>query len=174
MRMWTRSCLPLVGLVVVLGCGQQQSTEPDATGELPAGVKYVLAAEPETARGVIEVRADARDDETVVVVGRIGGSGNPWVDGRTAFSIVDSSLKACSDIEGDDCKTPWDYCCETDRLAEATLLVKIVDESGKLVAADTRALLGLKELQTVVVEGQARRDDEGNLTVLAGGVYVRE
>jgi hypothetical protein len=33
--------------------------------------------------------------------------------------------------------------------------------------------LGAKELSTVVVKGKAKRDDAGNLTVLASGVYVR-
>jgi hypothetical protein len=39
-----------------------------------------------------------------------------WIEGRAAFSLVDQSLKACSDVEGDDCPVPWDYCCETEKL----------------------------------------------------------
>jgi len=109
----------------------------------------------------------------LIVVGRIGGSANPWVEGRAAFSIVDLSLKACSDREGDECAMPWDYCCETDLLPKATVLVKVVDDSGNLVATDARELLQAKELQTVVVEGKAKRDEAGNLTVLAGGVYAK-
>jgi hypothetical protein len=38
---------------------------------------------------------------------------------------------------------------------------------------DARELLGVKELQTVVVKGKAKRDEQGNLTVLASGVYPR-
>ena len=122
---------------------------------------------------MIEVRESAKDEDEVVVIGRIGGSQNPWVEGLAAFSIVDSSLRACSDREGDDCPYPWDYCCETDRLPKSQLLVKIVDNTEELVSADARDLLQVKELQTVVVRGTARRDDAGNLAVLAGGVYVR-
>ena len=44
--------------------------------------------------------------------------------------------------------------------------MKIVDASGKPVATDARKLLGVKELQTVVVRGTAKRDEAGNLTVL--------
>ena len=94
------------------------------------------------------------------------------MNGRAAFSIVDHSLKACSQIEGDDCKTPWDYCCETDRLAKATVLVKIIDESDDLVAMDARELLGVQELQTVIIQGKIERDEAGNVVVLAGGLYV--
>lgn len=39
--------------------------------------------------------------------------------------------------------------------------------------ADARELLKIKELSTVVVKGKARRDDAGNLTVLATGIHVK-
>ncbi len=56
---------------------------------------------------MIEAREESEDGQDVVLVGRIGGSVNPWVEGRAAFSIVDPTLKACSDIPGDECKKPW-------------------------------------------------------------------
>ena len=37
---------------------------------------------------------------------------------------------------------------------------------------DARELLKVKELSTVVIKGKAKRDADGNLTVLANGVYV--
>jgi len=52
-------------------------------------------------------------------------------------------------------------------------MVKVVDATGKSVGTDARKLLGLKELLTVVVHGRAKRDEAGNLTVLADGVFVR-
>ena len=137
------------------------------------GSKFILTAEPEGAVDVIKVRAEAADGEDIVIVGRIGGSENPWIDGRAAFSIVDGSLKACSDIEGDECPKPWDYCCQVPELPTATALVKVVDDNGELVKADARGLLSVKELSTVVVKGKAKRDEAGNLTVLASGVFVR-
>ena len=51
--------------------------------------------------------------------------------------------------------------------------MKFVDEQGKTLPTDARQLLGLKELQTVVIQGKAKRDDAGNLTVLASGLYVK-
>ncbi len=51
--------------------------------------------------------------------------------------------------------------------------MKVVDASGKTVATDARKLLGLKELQTVVVHGRAKRDEAGNLTVLTESLFVR-
>jgi len=154
-------------LIGLAGCSGQPESPSDASG----GSEYLLSAEPSGAKEVLQAISDAVDNEEVVVVGRIGGEVNPWVEGLAAFSIVDRKLKACSDIEGDNCPTPWDYCCETD-LGKSMTLVEIVDGNGNTVKADARQLLKLKELQTVVVKGMAARDEANNLTVLATGVYV--
>ena len=53
-------------------------------------------------------------------------------------------------------------------------MIKVVDENGDPVQADARELLKVKELSTVVIKGKAKRDDAGNLTVLASGVYVKK
>ncbi len=176
-------CVLLLSLVTSLTylavCSDETPTpspsEQPNLSSAPAvdGSKFLLTDKPEGAGDVIKVREDAGDGEDVVIVGRIGGSANPWIKGRAAFSIVDGSLKACSDIEGDSCPIPWDYCCETSKLPTATALVKVVDEDGELVKADARELLAVKELSTVVVKGKAQRDEAGNLTILATGVFVQ-
>jgi hypothetical protein len=157
-----------VGLIVVIGCSQQSPKTPAVDGS-----KYLLNEEPDGAVDVIKVREAAKDGDDILIVGRIGGV-DPWVEGRAAFSIVDNSLKACSDIPGDKCETPWDYCCESHKLATSTAFVKVVDENGDPVKADARELLNVKELSTVVIKGKAQRDDKGNLTILATGVYVKK
>ena len=167
----------VLGLAIA-GCsrGPTTSTTSSSTSAAKAtdGSKYLLASEPQGAKDVIQVRQAAKEGDEIVIVGRIGGSQSPWVDGRAAFSIVDPSLKACSDIPGDACTTPWDYCCETDKLPKSTAFVQFVDENGSPVKSDARELLNVKELQTVVIRGKAKRDPEGNLTVQAKGVYVRK
>lgn len=174
----------LVGLaacllaVIVLGCSGESpapaDSAPPVSGSAVDGSEYLLSEEPEGAEDVIQVREAAQDGDEVRIVGRIGGGENPWIDGRAAFTIVDGSLKACSDIPGDSCEKPWDYCCETHKLPEATALVKVVDKNGELVKSHARELLNVKELSTVVVQGKAQRDESGNLTVLASGVYVKK
>jgi hypothetical protein len=154
------------------GCSGGPTSSPNKPAA--GGDKYRLAEEPAPAKAVGEVRKDAKDGDEVVVVGRIGGNVKPWVDGRAAFWIIDSSLKSCKDTEGDDCPTPWDYCCTPrEELVKMMATVKVVDEHGQTVSTDARELLGVKELQTVVVRGKAKRDEQGNLTVLAPGVFVR-
>lgn len=166
--------VPLV--LVLAGCGgdteMSQTNSSSNSGPSAAGAKYVLASEPAGATDVIAARENAEDDAEIVVVGRIGGAVNPWVDDMAAFTIVDNSLLACSDIEGDQCPTPWDYCCEAD-VADGRVMVKFVGDDGRPLATDARQLLGLTELQTVVVQGTAARDEDGNLTILASNLYVR-
>jgi hypothetical protein len=167
---------------MLAGCGGQSTSEPTvtATPDKPAarqpsaeGAKYRLGAEPTGAKEVIAVRSDAADGDQVVVVGRIGGDVNPWVEGRAAFSLVDNSIRACSDIPGDACPTPWDYCCETDKLKTGKILVKFMDGGGQLIASDARGLLGVGELDTVVIEGKVQKSEDGNAVLLANGLYVK-
>lgn len=167
-------CLRMVvciGLAVVLaGCRQAGSNSQ--TTESPAAVNpaYLLGERPADVQPVALARKDATDGGELAVIGRIGGDVNPWVEGRAAFTIVDPKLEPCQPGEG--CPTPWDYCCSTDQLPENKALVKIVDAAGDTVEQDAKSLLGVKELQTVVVKGKAKRDEAGNLTVLASGIFI--
>ncbi len=169
----TMKILAVSGLLFSASCSRQ-TADPEAMTPSLSGLNYVLSDEPAEAKGIINARKTAKDGDTVVVVGRIGGSTNPWIENRAAFNIVDSSLKACSDIAGDSCPVPWDYCCETHKLPTSTALVKIVDDQGKLVEEDARSLLGVKELTTVVLQGKAQRDPSGNLTILADSVFIQK
>ncbi|HUG19196.1 MAG TPA: hypothetical protein VMM56_09480 [Planctomycetaceae bacterium] len=163
----------MLGGIMMLGCTRQDESQTGAISQPERSTDGVLLSEePAGAKTVIEVRETSKDQDEVVIVGRIGGSRKPFAEGRAAFTIVDQSLKACSDIPGDNCETPWDYCCETSNLPGAQALVKFVDADGNLIAENAKQWLKLKELQTVVVKGKAQRE-EGNLTVLATSLYVK-
>jgi hypothetical protein len=170
-------CIAFFATLLAAGCGMEgTSSDTAASAQRAAAEKtpFLLAAEPAGAKGVSDARMDAKDGDDVVVFGRIGGEKKPWVDGRAAFWVVDSAFKACNEKAEDDCKTPWDYCCDDPgELHKGMATVKIVDGEGKTIPVDARELLGVKELQTVVVKGKAKRDGQGNLTVLASGVYPR-
>lgn len=157
--------------LALTGCGGQDA-EPQANVASADGAKYLLTAAPEQATEVAAARESVKDGDEVTLVGRIGGRMDPWVDGMAAFTIVDTKLKACSVIPGDSCPTPWDYCCESNT-GESSALVQVVDESGDPVAVDAKELLNVTELNTVYVSGKAKRDEAGNLTVLASKVYVK-
>ena len=169
--------LGLVSSLLLAGCAP--STSPSNTAAVQTipeaeKAKYLLATEPAGAKGILAVRKEIKDGGDVLIVGRVGGSLKPLVAGRAAFTIVDLSLTPCNEKAGDECPTPWDYCCDApDEIAKASAMIKFVDEQGKTLQHDAGDLLGVKPLQTVVVRGKAKRDEDGNLTVVATGLYVR-
>lgn len=171
----------LIGLVaggllsLAIGCAQSNnSASAPAEGNAAAeGQQFVLAEEPADAKPVAEVRKAAKDGDEVAITGLIGGDVDPWIKGRAAFVIVDPSLKPCSAIHGDNCPTPWDFCCEPNLTPEHKATIKFVDDAGQTVPTDARELFGIKELAHVTVRGQAKRDEAGNLTVLASGIFIK-
>lgn len=161
----------LAGIVTVglVGCGSSQT--PTSTSAGTPNAAYLAASEPAGAVNVGEARTTVTDKQQVVLVGRIGGSTKPFIDGLAAFTIVDSKVPHCAPEEG--CPTPWDYCCEQHQMKDNIATVKIVDAQGKPVAQDARQLLGVKELSLVVVSGTAQRDADGNFAVLADQVFIK-
>lgn len=163
---------------IALGCSPSDSDAPRGTAAQLDSSLYLLTSEPETSLGVREARESVDDEDQIIVVGRIGGALNPWVDDRAAFQIVDTSLKACSDDKPEgahtSCPTPWDYCCESDKLPTSMALVQFADEDGNVLKQDARSLFDVVELQTVVVQGMARRDDAGNLTIVADRMFIKQ
>jgi hypothetical protein len=158
------------------GCGGDSAASVDSSTVSAVSVdgsKYLLAEEPDGAVGVIEARKSASDGDPVVIVGRIGGSQNPWIEGRAAFTMIDPSVVVTAAgaecAEGEIC---MDDCCAEDR-ADCTTLVKLVDQNGKVLAVDARQLLGITADDLLVVHGKVSKDAEGNFAVLADGVHVR-
>ncbi|MDA7978532.1 MAG: hypothetical protein MPJ50_07155 [Pirellulales bacterium] len=158
----------LMSAMFAAGCGDDPQETTIASNVDVS--QYFLAAEPENPINIHDAFKADNDGEEITLVGRIGGSPDPWVEGRASFTLTDMSKLPCADDHN--CPTPWDYCCSGD-LSEFMASVKISDE-GKTVNADARTAFGLKELETVVVEGTVQRDEGGNLRVLANGIYVRK
>jgi len=172
-----KECLYLFGCGVIafslLGCSEGQNEPPSAAAD-PSGQEssYVVDTEPPGALAVGAARKTVEDEEEVVLVGRVGGSANPFVNGIAAFTIVDLKVPHCPDHEG--CPTPWDYCCKQDQVKENIAMIKLVDQQGKLVTEDARQVLGVEPLDAVVIHGKAKRDETGNLALLADQVFIRE
>ncbi len=169
--------LSAVSLPYITGCGkstQSTATAAHATAINIDGSKFLLHEEPAGAVGVIAARESAEDGKPLVLVGRIGGSAKPWIDGRAAFMLLDASMSIVA--EGEEDLAEGELCtgdCCASELLDCTTLVKVVDEQGRLVPIDSRKLLGLKESDLVVVQGTAKKDENGNFVMLAKGVYVR-
>ena len=168
-ELFTKLAFSLLSVGLIAGCAQEQSA-PQVNAA--ADNSYLVTVEPTGAQPVGEAREASNDEQEVTLEGRIGGSSKPFIDGLAAFTIVDPKVPYCSEEEG--CPTPWDYCCEQNAVKKNIATVKVVDEAGNPLAKDARELLGIKELNTVVVHGVAQRDDDGNLSVLASQIYIKE
>ncbi len=155
-------------MAVLVGCAQNENS---MTASTKVDSPYLAKSELFGAVPVGESRSSAKDDEEIVLIGRIGGSAKPFVDGMAAFTIVDPKVPHCSADEG--CPTPWDYCCEQNAVKQNIATVKIVDSQGLVVPEDARTLLGIKELYTVVVHGKAKRDEQGNLAIMADQIFIK-
>ncbi len=169
--------LLLIGVVLVFaGCKEDTTAMTDGPShnryDLDSGkTPYETETEPAGAMPVGEAKQKTEDGQEITLVGVIGGSSKPFVEGLAAFTVVDPKVEYCAADEG--CPTPWDYCCTQDQVKDNIATVKIVNEDGKPVTQDAREFLNIKELSTVVVKGKAKRDDEGNLTVAASKLFVR-
>lgn len=153
----------------VQGCSAHIKTGQSESAGTNHGTRYQLQSEPKDAIGVLQLKESATDGAAIALVGRVGGGQKPWIDGRAAFLLVDDGVApACRDEEcGEDCAE-----CAV-ALAEATTLVKFVDAQGKVLTTDARSLLGIEDFQTVVVQGIARKDKAGNVSVVADSIYIR-
>jgi hypothetical protein len=160
----------------LIGCGSSSTTPVSEQAVTPISVdgsKYVLAEEPDGAIGVMAARDSAQDGEPVVVVGRIGGAVNPWIEGRAAFVLLDASMTiAANRTKAEGNTICLDDCCAKERTASTTL-VKVVDANGRVLPADARKLFDVAVNDMVVVHGKASKDAQGNFVVLADGVHVR-
>jgi hypothetical protein len=167
--MWRR-CVCALAVVGLVGCGRGASESARIGAQRdPSGERFILNDEPADAMGVVELREDAQDGDSVTVVGSVGGGVDPWVKGRAAFVLVDAgaAMECSKDSCGPDCD------CHASELTDSVIVVKFLDERGQVIATGAQELLGLRTLDMVVVHGKAKRDKAGNVAMIADGVYIR-
>jgi hypothetical protein len=149
--------------------GQQtDSTARTSNENLFAGM--VLAEKPDGAIPLREALAEGTFDQEVVVSGKVG----EITPGYAAFRLFDYSLQDCN-REGDHCKTPWDYCCESsDRIRDGSVFVEFKDDRERMIKADIINFRDIYHLAKVDVKGLLSRDESGNIFLTATGIHVHE
>lgn len=176
---WTIGSLLSAAILAtgLTGCQDQNSNRGAAghgattTATVPESL--FLAEAPEAALAVADAKAAARVGEAITLRGRIGGSRTPFVDGRAAFTIVGAGPAACSDTPGDECRTPWDYCCEPrESLAKHSATIQVVDDAGQVLRANVKGAHGLTELSDIIVVGRVAQAEGNLLVVEATGIYI--
>jgi len=143
-----------------------------AGGALPQGL--FLATTPADAKDVKDAKPTLKAGDKVVLVGRIGGSDEPFVAERAMFTLVDRRLKACGEgAEKDSCKTPWDYCCEArEEITANSATVQVLGADGQPAKAELNGVSGLKPLAVVTVVGTVAKTKGENVVVNASGFFV--
>jgi len=166
------------------GCSEQGSAPAAPGGGKPTGGSTSAVGLPEgmvvrtamtDAVGVGSCKASAKLGDSVVVVGRIGGSRTPFVGSRAIFTLVDPAVKSCADgHDPDHCKTPWDYCCTPREELNANMItVEIAGADGKALPFSVRGASGLEPAAKVAVAGKVvERNDEGLFVVRAEKISV--
>lgn len=132
--------------------------------------RFLAIEEPSNPLDVQEARATLKNDDEVAVVGRVGGSAKPFVDGLGAFTIVDLKIPTCSS----DPNCSVDCGVTAEELKRSLATVKLIDESGSTVAQDIRELVPVGVNSIVVVQGRASVDPQGNLSILAQNLAIRK
>ncbi len=127
----------------------------------------------------------ATEPMEVVLVGQIGGLTNPWKEtqpdfpfsrNQAAFFLADPQ-SVTENAESGHQHAPGEECafCAAHAADSSSMLamVRFLDENGNVLRMDVRELFGVKETDTVVVQGTARVIEGGMMVVEATGLYVR-
>ena len=186
-----RGCIPFLALVLLAACGGETSdghahtrhghehaapTAPEApAGTFPAALFTAPAAGDPVGVGVMKPKA--AEGDRVLIVGRIGGSEQPFLADRAMFVLVDPSVKLCGeDDPGDDhCKTPWDFCCEPrENLRRMSVSIVANGADGAPITPTLLGQGGLRPGSRVVVEGTvATVGPDGAATIAAERIAAR-
>jgi hypothetical protein len=166
-------CTAAALTLLLTGCGRDAADSPAPAAMLPAA--FFLEAPPENALSVLDAKRSAGEGERIVVRGRIGGTRDPFVNGRAVMTIVDMSLPTCADKPDDCCETPWDYCCETraDIVAHAAT-IQVTGENGGPLRANLNGAGGLAPLAEVIIVGTVGQTASPTaFLVEAEAIYVK-
>ena len=161
-----KTLTPILLTVLFTGCGPSEP-EPSTTATALSERFWQPAPAPNPV-SVLDAHQLADSSETIAVTGRV----SEFVETRAQFKLTDDSFTPCSEMEGETCATPWDYCCVApDELAGGTVVIEF-QEGDRLAKVSLKGYHGFDHLRTVVVEGRPKRDEAGNLTIVASGLHV--
>ena len=163
-----------VAMMMLAACGENDV--PDSTApEVSVFDGFFATVPPEGAVEIHEARGGAVPGEEITLRGRVMGRSHPFVDGRAAFVLGDTTLLTpCNEKPDDECPTPWDVCCDSaEAKREGTATIQIVGDDGRVIAQPLREVNGLVELSTLTLRGTVADGSSGDaLIVNATAIHV--
>ncbi len=170
--------LALAAACLLASCEKKETAESSVTlaaassSELQAVFATAPAAEVEE---IHVVRTTVKPGDEITIAGKIMGNAKPFVDGRAAFTLADTSiLNACNENPGETCDTPWDACCDTKEQKLIGLAsVQILGSDGRVLKQGLEGVSGLEKLSNVTVTGKvADGSSADSLVVNATAIRV--
>jgi hypothetical protein len=171
-----RKCLAMMLIAVCLAaCGDSGTGAKPVAQSVSLPADLFAAVAPADAKSVKELRKDAKEGDQVVLTGRIAGRKDPFGADRAIVMVADRSLPTCDEGSPmDQCKTPWDFCCDEPKLVAANVAtVQVVDASGKTLKAKLEGAGNLKPMAEVVVKGKVSKKDETTFVIDATSIFVK-
>ena len=171
--MTLRSSKPLLALLVALSlaaCGDKPSSESAGTEgasspTVSTAEAFLLKADLPEAIDIYDVRKKSVGEE-VTVYGRV----REEVEGMAAFTLIDQSMPYCGQEVACGCTTPWDYCCDTDMIPDASLPIEVRDAKGEILEIDAAAM---RLLDLIVVKGKLEKTESGGLVLVTSEGWFR-
>lgn len=167
--MKTTSTSILLAAALFTACSEKPATSETTTAPSTAALSAVIDAPVEgQPQAIHTARESVKPGDTVTISGRVMGNVSPFVDGRAAFILGDPAvLTACSDRPDDECKTPWDTCCDTkeDR-QRGTATIQVVGDDGRVLKEGIEGVGGIEKLSNLIVTGTVAEGSSAERLVL--------
>lgn len=161
----------ITSLLLFSGCGRKSETAATSDAAKPADAQlaqWFTDQVPVDPVAIHLIRSTAKPGDEVTVSGRIMGRSQPFVDGRAAFILGDpAKLTPCNERPDDECKTPWDNCCDSkEARQEGTATIQITGPDGRVLNQSLKGVHGLSELATVTLTGKVAPNSTAEALVI--------
>lgn len=168
----TTTCLAFAAIVIFTSCRKESTatTSPASATRSPSpALLQILNTTPKGEPTPIHlIRTTAKPGDEITIHGKIMGNASPFVEGRAVFILGDKEvLTACNDIEGDECETPWDNCCDSkEDKKRGTATVQVTGADGRVLKESIEGINGLTKLADVTVTGTVAEGSSADLLII--------
>jgi hypothetical protein len=140
------------------GCETKKQESAAAHSTAPPEVAldaYFTDQAPASPGQIGQLRNTAKPGDPVVLTGLVMGREQLFVEGRAAFILGDRTLLTpCDERPGDNCRTPWDTCCDSDEAKrDGVATIQLTGADGRVLKQSLKGANGLENLSVVTLSG---------------------
>ena len=162
------TCLVFATAVLLISCEKKETSTVTQSGPSPALSAVLVAAPTGDPKPIHLIRDTAKPGDEITVSGKIMGNKNPFVVGRSAFILGDPGvLTPCNQDPADQCKTPWDVCCDSpEDKKRGIATIQVLGADGRVLKESIEGVGGLSNLATVTVTGKVAEGSTADLLII--------